>query len=354
MTRSGFGTIVGFVKILLPAVIGGAVFEMAYLPLGWLMGAAVATGGFAALNIETRVPGPLYRVSLTSLGASAGLAIMPEVASSMLVWAPAMAIAGALGIAAAVIMSPVLAKHGRMSRCTAFFSLLPGGVIEMANVGEGYGADRAIVAALHSIRVGLVVGLLPLALYRFAEATPNEMLEVAVLDYVHLIVALSVGLLGGWVGSRLELPAGWLLGALIMVGLVSSTGAISGRMPDALMAIVQVFVGMSLGARFQRSRLAAVSRALVIGLPAILVIMAVMALVAVVASFIMPFTLPTLVLCFSIGGMAEMVLTSKALGQNVALVAAFQAVRGVVVNAFAGAVWRRIASFSHNTDTPKG
>nr|WP_247744357.1 AbrB family transcriptional regulator [Ruegeria sp. R14_0] len=338
----------------MPAALGGSLWEALGLPLGWLMGAAVVTGCFAMCNVEVVVPKPLYSVSLAALGAGVGLSITPDVAAVLLVWAPVMFVAACLGIAAAVLMTPLLARIGRMDRSTAFFSLLPGGVIEMANVGETHGADRTIVASLHAVRVAMVVGLLPLALYAAFPSSIKTVNDAATLSWSPLALVLLVGVTGGWAATQLGLPAAWLLGALVAVGLLSSLGFSSGRMPAPLMAGVQVLVGVSLGARFRRDRLSSVPRALAVGFPVLLVIMVGMAIAAATASLVTPISLPTLVLCFSIGGMAEMVLTSKVLGQNVALVAAFQAVRAVLVNASAGVVWRTVLSKSNTSLTPKG
>lgn len=354
MTLGDLGITKGFALTLLPAALGGSLWQALGLPLGWLMGAAVVAGVFAMCNVEVVVPKPLYNVSLAALGAGVGLSITPDVAAALLAWAPVMVIAGCLGIAAAVCMTPVLARFGRMDRSTAFFSLLPGGVIEMANVGETHGADRTIVAALHAVRVALVVGLLPLALYALLPASSDAVTDAAVLSWSHLALVILIGIAGGWAAARLGLPAAWLLGALIAVGLLSSLGLTSGRMPAFLMAGVQVLVGISMGARFRRDRLSMIPRALGAGFPVLLVIMSGMAAAAGLASLALPVSLPTLVLCFSIGGMAEMVLTSKVLGQNVALVAAFQAVRAVLVNASAGVVWRSLVSQSNTSLTPKG
>lgn len=354
MNLTDFGIKLGFIKALVPAGIGGALWEAIGLPLGWLMGAAVVAGAFAISGTDVSVPKPLYAVSLASLGASVGLAITPEVAAEMFVWAPIMVLAAATGITAAAAMAPILARLGGMNTSTAFFSLLPGGIVEMANVGERFGADRTIVAALHAMRVGLVVGLLPLVLFAFVGGPVASVGASSPMTVDHVLISICAGLMGGWLGNRVGLPAAWLLGALIFVGVISSTGHLAGVMPSQLLAAVQVIVGISLGARFQRSKLAGIPRALITGLPVLLVIMAGMALAASIASIFMPFQLPTLVLAFSIGGMAEMVLTSKTLAQNVALVAAFQAVRGVLVNSIAGAVWNRLARFSIFSNNRKG
>ena len=82
----------------------------------------------------------------------------PEIVAHVAGWLPLMVIGGALGIVAAALVAPVLARAGRMGMATAYFSLLPGGVIEMARIGESHGGDRTTIAALHAIRVALVVG----------------------------------------------------------------------------------------------------------------------------------------------------------------------------------------------------
>lgn len=342
MTNAKWPELRATLLVCAAALIGGGIWEALGLPLGWLMGAAIATGIFAMRNVTVVLPKPIYVVSLASLGASVGLAITPEVAWVMITWAPVMVFAALLGISLAVFAAPFLARFGRMTLSSAFFSLLPGGVVEMANVGEGHGADRTIVASLHAVRVALVVGLLPLGLFAFGHREPMQVQEVASLNGSVLVLTVALGIFGGWIGTRLGLPAAWLLGALIAVGLASSMGVIVGQMPDAPLAVVQVIVGISLGARFQRAQLSRIPAALAAGLPVLVCITGAMTAIAALASLAMPFPLATLVLCFSIGGMAEMVLTSKALGQGVALVAAFQAVRGVIVNACAGLVWRRV------------
>jgi hypothetical protein len=333
----------GFATALIPAALGGAVWEATGLPLGWLMGSAAVSGAFAAFDRQAGVPPMLYRPALAVIGVGVGLAVTPAAAAEMLIWAPVMAGAALLGIAAAAAFAPVLARLGNVSRSTAYFSLLPGGVIEMSNVGEAEGADSTVIAALHALRVGLVTGLLPLLLFFFFPAGAFSPAQATGLTAADLFLVLAAGLVGGMFGAKAGLPAAWLLGAVIAVGLLTGSGAVSGRLPDGLLAVAQILAGMSLGARFQRSRLAGIPRALGAGGPVLLAIMAVTIFSAALCSLIMPQPLATLILCFSIGGMAEMVLTAKALDQNIALVAAFQALRGLTVNSLAAPVWRRLA-----------
>jgi membrane AbrB-like protein len=332
----------GFAIALIPAAIGGAIWASLGLPLAWLMGAAVVTGLMSFLGASVTLPKPLYRPSLAIIGAGVGLTITPSVAAEITRWFPMMAIMGFAGVVLAALMTPIVARKGQMEPSTAFFSLMPGGVIEMANIGEPHGADRTTIATLHAIRVALVVGILPLGLYLLF---PNsgETLIIPDLALIPLCAVLTIALVGGYIGMRVKLPAAWLLGALLAVATITAMGSVSGQIPTPLMAIAQVFVGMSLGAKFQREGLRKLPQAIKAGGLALLAIILIMAALGLLFAQILPMDAPTMVLAFSIGGLAEMVLTARALELDMAIVAAFQSIRAILVNSFAGLIWNRLS-----------
>lgn len=333
----------GFLIAILPASIGGWIWSACGLPLAWLMGAAILSGLIAFRGIHIILPPILYFPSLALIGAGVGLSVTPEVANMILKWFPLMAIMAFSGVILAAFAAPIVARLARIDLATSFFSLMPGGVIEMANIGEPFGADRTIITALHAVRVALVVGLLPMGLFAL-RANPDISFEIpASHGFETLLIIFLVALMGGWIGSKINLPASWLLGSLLLVSLLSISGLIEpGRIPPSVMALAQIIVGMSLGAKFERDKLARIPNALRIGIPALLGIIAMMAIFGVMLSKLLPFDEATMVLALSIGGLAEMVLTAQALEASVAIVAAFQATRAVLVNACAGMIWKAL------------
>ncbi|MGC6412774.1 MAG: AbrB family transcriptional regulator [Candidatus Puniceispirillaceae bacterium] len=328
----------GFSIALIPAAMGGAIWSGLGLPLAWLMGAAIVTGFISFSGLQIKLPKGLYLPSLAVIGAGVGLTITPDVALQISRWFPMMAVMGFAGVVLALLLTPIVARKAEMKHSTAFFSLMPGGVIEMANIGEPHGADRTTIATLHAIRVALVVGILPLGLFFFFPST-GLVSEVVQLSAFDLLLVLFVALLGGWLGQKYNLPAAWLLGALLAVALLTATGAVDGQIPEALMAIAQIFVGMSLGAKFEREKLQKLPRAMAVGGTALLAIIFAMALIGILFSQFLPIDAATMILAFSIGGLAEMVLTARFLELDMAIVAAFQATRAVLVNSFAGTIW---------------
>ena len=331
----------GFLIALIPAAIGGFIWDGLGLPLGWLMGAAIVTGLMAFQGLKITLPKFLYYPSLTMVGASVGLTITPEVAAEIGVWFPFMAIMGFAGVILAALLTPWVSKNGQIERSTAFFALMPGGVIEMANIGERHGADRTTIAALHAIRVALVVGILPLGLFLLFPAS-GDLPARKLLPLEELLMLIPVALLGGWIGHKIKMPAPWLLGAIILVGIVTALDVFHGRLPEPLLATAQIIVGISLGQKFLREKLVTIPRAIAYGTPALTAIILVMAAAGAIAAQFLPMDIPTMVLAFSIGGMAEMVLTAAALELNMAMVAAFQSIRAILVNSLAGVIWTRL------------
>ena len=331
----------GFLMALVPAAIGGFFWSSLGLPLAWLMGAAVVTGLLSFYGLMVQLPKLLYWPSLCVIGAGVGLTITPDVAVKIATWFPIMAVMGFAGVVLALIATPLVARKGNMKASTAFFSLMPGGVIEMANIGGPHGADRTTIATLHAIRVALVVGILPLSLYFLFPNASVFLASQVILSPADLAIVLAVALAGGWIGKKVHLPASWLLGALLAVAVLTASGMVTGQISEELMAVAQIIVGMSLGAKFQKERLRHLPKAMAVGTIALLAIILTMALLAFCISQILPIDVPTMVLALSIGGLAEMVLTARYLELDMAMVAAFQATRAVLVNSFAGAIWNR-------------
>lgn len=342
----------GFLIALMPATIGGALWSLLGLPLAWLMGAAIVTGLISFYGVTIALPKYLYRPSLAVIGAGVGLTITPNVAIMIATWFPLMAVMGFAGVFLALLATPFAARKGAMAQSTAFFSLMPGGVIEMANIGGAHGADRTTIATLHAIRVALVVGILPVSLTLLFPSV-DKAFDIILLSPTSLMIVLAVALLGGFIGAKVKLPASWLLGALLAVAALTASGQVTGQIAEPLMAVAQIIVGMSLGAKFQRERLRHLPRAMAVGTGALLVIILMMALLGILLSQILPIVAPVMVLALSIGGLAEMVLTARYLEIDMAMVAAFQATRAILVNSFAGAIWNRFDTSQKNRSDHK-
>ena len=243
--------VTAFALPAIPAGIAGAALDSLGVPLGWLLGAALVSGALAMSGRRLEVPKALYAGSLAVVGASVGLSISPATAAEIMSWAPVMILAGLAGILLATLLTPILARFGRVTPATAFFSLLPGGVIEMANIGDRYGANRIVIAALHTLRVGLVVTVLPLGLFAAVPLIADAAPAVSAMPIESLAAVLAIATIGGFLASKVRFPAAWLLGAVILVGAFTASGIVGGVLPGVLVAVAQIVIGMSLGSKFK-------------------------------------------------------------------------------------------------------
>ena len=95
------------------------------------------------------------------IGVMLGAGFTPQVLESIWTWAPTV-----LGLAGFVVVSGAacLVYFRRIAGfdfATAYFSGMPGGLIEMVIVGEEKGGDARTIALVHSARILLVVLALP-------------------------------------------------------------------------------------------------------------------------------------------------------------------------------------------------
>lgn len=324
------------------AATGGWVWSVLGLPLGWLMGAALVTAALTLSGCRVVLPKPIQRAGLIVLASSTGLVVTPSVLQSLLGWLPVMLLTVSLSIGLVIPMTGIYARVAGLDRATAYFSLLPGGVIEMANIGERFEANRAVIGAMHAIRVGLVALIIPPLAALFSEPAGGVIAPQALLplDWFYLLLVLAVGASASFFAERINMPAGWFLGPLAAVAMVSAAGWVPGGvLPKELLIISQVWVGMGLGLKFRRESLAAVPRAIVAGIPVMLGMGSVVALSALGASILPGISSATFLLGSAGGGIAEMVLTAKTLNEEVALVAGFHAVRAFSVNICGGPLW---------------
>lgn len=339
------GTLRNFLLSVIGATAGGWGWAALGLPLGWLMGAALVTAALSLSGLSVVLPKVMQRGGLIVLASATGLVVTPSVLQSLLNWLPVMVVAVALSIGLAIPMTRLYVRLGGLDPATAFFSLLPGGVIEMANIGDRFEANRAVISAMHAIRVGLIVLILPTLAAVLSKGGGSVIVPQALpsLDWLYLLAVLAVGVAAGMVAARINMPAGWFLGPLAAVAAVSATGWVpSGTLPQELLIIAQICVGMGLGCKFRRETLAAVPRAIITGLPVMLGIGGIVALSALAASMLLETSAATLLLGTAGGGIAEMVITAKSMHEEVALVAGFHTLRAFFVNLCAGPLWARI------------
>lgn len=146
------------------AVLGGAVATGLGIPAGAMIGALVAV---AAANLlsgrSSRVPPKLVFAGRGLLGTVIGSAINRQtlelLGNAIL---PTFILSIGL-LASCVALGFITARLAKLDRATTLCSLMPGGMGEMTSIASDLGADVRVVAALHVLRLIVILLVVPLA-----------------------------------------------------------------------------------------------------------------------------------------------------------------------------------------------
>ena len=210
-------------------------------------------------------------------------------------------------------------------RATAFFASMPGGASEMVNLALRHDAQPARVAAAHSLRLLLVLLLIP-ALFTWglsdASAPPP-----APVDWFWLTGLLAAGALLAILWGQLNQPNPWMLGPLSVCAIASAGFDLHLGLPQGLGQFGQWLIGCALGCHFDRAFFRSA--------PAFLARVLLFTLLAMLAAAGLGEVLGrlagedhlSLMLGMMPGGITELCLTAEALQLSVALVTALQVLR---------------------------
>ena len=276
---------------------------------------------------------PLGReVGQLLIAVTLGLYFTPAVASEVLDNI-AVLVAAAIGaILIGYAASRVLAKLTRVDDATAFFASVPGGAMEMANLGDRYGAVVDKVAVAHSLRILLVVCTIPILL-SVADVHGGDVYRpvLVLFTWSGLLPLFGIAAAGGILFSFLRFPNPWMMGPLMATIVSTAAGLQFSSMSGLLTNGGQVLLGCALGARFSRRFLKDAPRFVAVAILCILLMMLLSAAMAWALAIAAGIFVPSMILAAAPGGIAEMSITARTLKLGVALVTAAHVTRVLII-----------------------
>ena len=328
---------------LLLAALAAWTCEWLRVPLPWLIGPLALTAAGCMLGWPLVGSVPLRNFGQGVIGIALGLYFTPGVVALM----PSLAPALLAGIAWALLMGYVFYRFLRslggadVDAASAFFAAAIGGASEMSLLAERHGGKVDRVAAAHSLRVLLVVVLIPVGVQlsgaHGADAALPAVQAVRPLGLLALAAASAVGVMAM---RRLGLPNPWVLGSLLVTIVVTVSDLQLSAMPRPLSNAAQLFVGVALGTRFTPDFVRAAPRWLIAVAIGTLAMIAASGLFAWGLARLMRLHPATVLLGTSPGGIAEMCITAKVLQLGVPTVTALHVVRYVAVLTLTAPLYR--------------
>ncbi|MFM1814521.1 MAG: hypothetical protein RLZ98_1216 [Pseudomonadota bacterium] len=325
----------GFALALAIGGIGGWIFWLLQLPLPWMLGSMVFCTLAAVAGVRIESPVIIRRPTVSIISVMLGAAFTPQLLASLWTWFPTI-----IGLSVSTILSGIVCVAyfryvAGFNAPTAYFSGMPGGVVEMVMLGEQYKADVHRIALVQASRILILVFALPFIVQMMLGISLGQrppvgqsVLETPFSSYVLLIFCAVVGY---HIGPKLNFPAPPFTGPLFVSGLLHVLGLTDFKPATEIVIVAQVILGGYIGTSFRGVSPAEFVRTLATGMGAAGLLLVTTITVAYITSLVSRYEMIPLLLAFSPGGVIEMSLIALALHIEVAFVACHHLMRVLIV-----------------------
>lgn len=322
------------VRILLGLFIGatgGLLFYLLHMPLPWMIGAMVFSTIAAAAGAPIAFSFRLRTLMIVVLGVMLGSAFTPDLLAHIGAWTVSIGVMLLYVPVSTLIVHRYFVQVGRYDSVTAYFAAAPGGLTEMVVAGAQHGGDDRIVSLSHGTRILMIVLIVSFGFRLFGGYQPSgastigePLLTLAPFD---LAVLAAAGLVGYLIVKPFKVPAGALVGPMLISAALHFFEVTASRPPLELVAAAQIVIGSAIGARFAGTSHRTILRAIVLSFGATVLLLGITALFAFGVAAITGLPIVQVLLGYAPGGIAEMSLIALSLGVDPAFVSTHHVAR---------------------------
>lgn len=315
-----------FLTFALSAV-GGFLALLVGVPAGLLAGGALAVSIATLAGFRTAVPDRIRNAIFVLVGLSMGASVAPDSLSLMSQW-PVTLVALVLELVLIVVaVGFVLQKIFRLDRGTAYLSSFPGHLsMIMALAASGVGQPRQIVV-IQVTRVMILTLAVPVGALLVAHPVPDVASAPEIMSVVELALIGAGCALTGWVFSRLNVPAAYVLGSMGFATVAKLAGLYDGAMHPWLVNLTLISIGAVIGSRFAGLTRAELQGAALGGLVSTALTIGIVTLFALGAAQLVDIPFGQIWIGLSPGALETMGALGVALGYDTAFIAAHQVAR---------------------------
>lgn len=306
--------------------LGGLLAALAGLPAAWITGSMVTVTVLTLTGFDTRMPLPLLEAAMLVIGIALGSGVTPELIASLPAWPVSLLGLGISLLACIWGVQVFLVRVAGWDRDTAFFSSVPGALSYVLAVAMMTRADIRKVAVSQSVRVFLLIAILP-SIIAAVEPAGLSVVVPPVAGPTAIAIMFAAGLAGGALFWWLRVPAGMLTGSLAASAVLHGTGLIRGSLPEPLVIAAFVLLGVMVGSRFRGADPGFLKSIALASLGAFAVATGIAGAMAVAVAFLTGLPLDQVIVAFAPGGLDAMTTLALAMGMDTAFVAAHQLAR---------------------------
>jgi uncharacterized protein len=308
------------------AIAGGSAAAAIHMPLPWLLGSMLGVACISMAGRASRQPAPARKAAQIYIGSAIGLYFTPAVFAQMAGLAGWIVLGALVGLAMSVLAARWLQKLAKVDGPTAIYAVALGASAEMSVQAQRAGADAAVVASAHAVRIMMVTFGASFIVWATGAASVPSSVAVEALALHWAVALLAVATLVGWAFSRWHIPNAWVLGALVVSGACASQGLLV-HMPDLGLLAAQLVIGWGLGQNMTPEFFTRAPRTLAAVAAVTVAILAVCVGAAMLIAMGAHLPVMTAFLSLAPGGMTEMGIISKTFGYGAPIVTSFHLTR---------------------------
>ncbi|MCE0768444.1 AbrB family transcriptional regulator [Pseudonocardia kujensis] len=283
-----------------------------------------------------RVARPATSAAQAVIGVVIGVLARPDTLSAVAAdWLPVLLVSvGTLVVSMAAGL--LLGVQRGVSPLTGMLALTAGGASGLVAITRELGGDERVVSVIQYLRVGMVTATMPIVAAAVFGAghvgVGSDTGSATGPWYLGVALVVVCALVGIPVANRLHVPAGALLGPMVIALVLSLSGLTFAASPPTLLVdLAYAVIGWQAGLRFTRPALRTVLRVLPLATALILVIVAACAGLGLVLSATTGATLLDGYLATTPGGIYAVLATAISSGGDVTFVVAVQVLRVILM-----------------------
>lgn len=311
----------------------GAIGDRINLPLPWMIGAMVFATSLRLSNLPVRVPSVTRPIGQMIVASSVGLSFTPAaVAAVSALFLPMISVA-VFTIVAGFAVAALLMRMARVDVITATLSSIPMGPVESANLANRHGFPAGPDIFAQTLRIMILVVFIPPVLVTLSDGTQDATAVLRAIPWTTTgaLMLFGFGVIGALVARAVRLGNPFFVGSIAGSGLAASLSLPLTAFPYPVLVIAQVFLGVWLGAVFDRALLRNAAGFIPGAVASSLLMVTICVGMGLSLAWMTGVSWPVMVLLTAPGSVTEMALTAKILQEGIAVVTAFHLVRIFII-----------------------
>lgn len=322
------------------ALVFGLVAHWLRFPLPWMIGAMVFATTVRMMDGPLPIPAQTRQIGQVLIATSVGLSFTPEAVRMMQSLLLPMVGVAIATILLGFVVAAFLMRITKVDVITASLASIPMGPVESAILAVKHKVSPGPVVFAQTLRIMLLVVLIPPVIVALDGTITDPVAVLSRMDWTlsgAVLLCLS-GILGAVVARAVRLANPFFVGSLGGAALAAAFSLPISAYPYAVLVLAQVFLGVWLGAVFDRDLLRRAKGFIPGAILASILMIGLCVIMGLVMVWITGQTWQVMLLSTAPGSVTEMALTAKILDEGLAVVTAFHVIRIFIILPFASTI----------------